>query len=317
MSCNHFQHQLSECLDGRLPAGSRTVVMAHVATCADCARVWDEMQRVQDLVLSLPAQRTSRDFRDSLWSRINAGEGAPQVDFHEPLPLWAKMRYVLAGAAAAAALLFAGRFLLKADPPAAPRHDEIAAVRTSEDSRGTPLHKRESPDPLLDELHVFTPQNVVSAIAASTESQAHALRARLCGQEPVPQAVYDQPDIQRAVMQLSVSTNLMRWLKTEGVLHFPPNVEADMRLLEISIEAVERSRDPRTLSAALCSLERMRIENLAHQVFVPAVSDQGEFLREFKIQLDRDPRAARMIRLEFAPAESGGTGFFWIARKLR
>ena len=105
MSCHTFQHDLSQCLDGRLPSGRRQVVMDHVASCDACSQFWTELQSAQELVLRLPRQRVSRDFREQLFERIETGEGTPSAVFGEPVPLMNKVRYVLTGAAAAAAVL--------------------------------------------------------------------------------------------------------------------------------------------------------------------------------------------------------------------
>ena len=52
MSCHTIQHDLSQCLDGRLPSGRRKVVMDHVAGCDTCSQFWTELQRAQELGLA-------------------------------------------------------------------------------------------------------------------------------------------------------------------------------------------------------------------------------------------------------------------------
>jgi hypothetical protein len=105
MNCTTCRYELSQCLDGRLPSGRRTLVMQHTAECADCGSFWAELQAAQRLTLQLQQPRVGADFRESLWARIQAGEGTPDAVFREPVPLLAKVRYALSGAAAAAALL--------------------------------------------------------------------------------------------------------------------------------------------------------------------------------------------------------------------
>ena len=111
MNCNTCRYELSQCLDGRLPSGRRAVVMQHVDRCEVCAAFWAELQAAQQLTLQLPKERVSDGFRDQLWERIRAGEGTPDAVFHEPVPMFTKVRYLLTGAAAAAAVLVLGSWL--------------------------------------------------------------------------------------------------------------------------------------------------------------------------------------------------------------
>ncbi len=105
MNCRECQRDMSPCLDGRLPSGRRSVVMEHLEACEECTKLWGEFQQAQELVLRMPVRPVSPDFHTRLWERIKAGEGTPQAVFAEPMPLAAKARYVLIGAAAAALLL--------------------------------------------------------------------------------------------------------------------------------------------------------------------------------------------------------------------
>jgi anti-sigma factor RsiW len=128
MNCNHCRYELSQCLDGRLPSGRRTLVMQHVEQCEACASFWSELQAAQRLVLQLPRQRVGDRFREQLWERIQAGEGTPEAVFHEPVPTATKLRYALLGAVAAAALLL-GVLTLRPDraDPAPKAATELAS----------------------------------------------------------------------------------------------------------------------------------------------------------------------------------------------
>lgn len=117
MNCSTCRFELSQCLDGRLPSGRRAIVMQHAASCAECGTFWTELQAAQQLTLQLRRPRVGPDFRDSLWQRIQAGEGTPEAVFHEPVPLVAKLRYALTGAAAAAAALLCAMWLAPEDEP--------------------------------------------------------------------------------------------------------------------------------------------------------------------------------------------------------
>ena len=47
MNCTTCRYELSQCLDGRLPSGRRTVVMQHAETCEACGQFWAELQAAQ------------------------------------------------------------------------------------------------------------------------------------------------------------------------------------------------------------------------------------------------------------------------------
>jgi hypothetical protein len=115
MNCSSCRYELSQCLDGRLPAGRRAIVMQHAGDCTGCGTFWAELQAAQQLTLQLRRPRVGSDFRESLWQRIQAGEGTPEAVFHEPVPLVAKLRYALTGAAAAAAALLCAMWLAPDD----------------------------------------------------------------------------------------------------------------------------------------------------------------------------------------------------------
>ncbi|MFK7738741.1 MAG: anti-sigma factor [Planctomycetota bacterium] len=111
MNCSTCRHELSQCLDGRLPSGRRTVVLQHAETCSECGSFWRELQAAQDLTLSLRQIEVSSDFREGLWDRIRAGEGTPTAVLEESVSVGTKLRYAATGAAAAAVLLLGLTFV--------------------------------------------------------------------------------------------------------------------------------------------------------------------------------------------------------------
>jgi len=117
MNCTTCRYELSQCLDGRLPSGRRTVVMQHAETCEACGQFWAELQAAQRLTLQLQQPRVSPGFREELWERIRAGEGTPEAVFREQVPTLTKLRYALTGAAVAAGVLLAAS-LLRGEPQA-------------------------------------------------------------------------------------------------------------------------------------------------------------------------------------------------------
>ncbi len=159
MNCTTCRFELSQCLDGRLPSGRRTVVMEHAENCAGCGSFWAELQAAQQLTLQLRRPRVSAEFREALWQRIQAGEGTPDAVFREPVPMLAKVRYALLGAAAAAAALFAVTLLTK-NNDGVPNTDHLVARDRDRDNdaainakitggaqnpRGTVFHQSASP----------------------------------------------------------------------------------------------------------------------------------------------------------------------------
>lgn len=141
MNCRTCQHELSEYLDGRLASGRRTQVLDHLAECAECARAWRELERAQAAVQRLPRHHTGPDFRERLFARIEAGEGTPLAVFREPIPVLAKVRYTLSGAAAAAALLVVASLLRdhSADETL-PSHSTGAPEIATAPAGGTPVN---------------------------------------------------------------------------------------------------------------------------------------------------------------------------------
>lgn len=135
MNCRTCKRYISECLDGRLPSGRRKAVMGHLLHCASCAEHRVGLQRAQDLVLQLPRHRVGPGFREQLFQRIDAGEGTPSAVFHEPIPLARKVRYVLSGAAAAAAVLAVATLVRRDAARSEPAHERIAAIVGGEQPR--------------------------------------------------------------------------------------------------------------------------------------------------------------------------------------
>lgn len=128
MNCNHSRYELSQCLDGRLPAGRRAAVLQHAAECVACGSFWVELQQAQQLAQRLRRPRVGTDFRETLFARIESGEGTPEAVFREPVPTLAKVRYAFTGAAAAAAMIAAALWLA---PGQQTRPGTVVAAATS------------------------------------------------------------------------------------------------------------------------------------------------------------------------------------------
>jgi len=148
MNCNHCRYELSQCLDGRLPSGRRALVMQHAEQCAECGTFWSELQAAQQLALELPGEHVGEQFREQLWERIRAGEGTPEAVFHEPVPIGAKIRYALTGAAAAAVVLL-GVLSLRGD--AEPKSAELVADSAAPNRLQPRVHDNRPDTPLSGE----------------------------------------------------------------------------------------------------------------------------------------------------------------------
>ncbi len=162
MNCNTCRYELSQCLDGRLASGRRAVVMQHVDRCEVCTAFWAELQAAQQLSLQLPKERVSEGFRDQLWERIRAGEGTPDAVFHEPVPMWTKARYLLTGAAAAAAVLMMSSWLRndgnRTDNTDRPTVDQIADHQ-ERSNRLRPTEARNQQDAIGGQMTRFVQQD--------------------------------------------------------------------------------------------------------------------------------------------------------------
>lgn len=137
------------CLDGRLPAGRRALVMQHAAQCGSCGTFWHELQAAQRLTLRLQQPRVSEGFRETLWRRIESGEGTPEAVFREPVPALTKLRYALTGAAAAAAVLLCLTWLA----PESERTSVPFASAGSEEGRGEAIAASTAPPAQRRVLH--------------------------------------------------------------------------------------------------------------------------------------------------------------------
>ncbi|MFY9341845.1 MAG: hypothetical protein WAT39_05115 [Planctomycetota bacterium] len=175
MNCTTCRFELSQCLDGRLASGRRAVVMEHAEACAACGTFWAELQAAQRLTLQLRRPTVSAGFRDELWQRIQAGEGTPNAVFREPVPLFAKVRYALTGAAAAAAALLGVMWLSpKTGSPGTQtleaRNPSDGGAPTARTANDRPWHQ---PAPPIDEAPLFSATQAVTSDLVAREAAKH------------------------------------------------------------------------------------------------------------------------------------------------
>lgn len=144
--------------------------MQHAEACPSCGTFWNELQAAQQLTLSLRGVSVSRDFRDGLWERIQAGEGSPQAVFGESIPLASKLRYTVGGAAAAAMLLLGATFLFGSGIPGAGE-----GIATNRQTATTEIDDRDATTRRPDRL---VPRSTPRATLASTNMPTMPLTAR-------------------------------------------------------------------------------------------------------------------------------------------
>ncbi|MEO8089058.1 MAG: zf-HC2 domain-containing protein [Gemmatimonadales bacterium] len=73
---DRWTDQLSEYLDGELPAADRAALEAHLETCSDCSAVLDDLRRVVDRARGVEEYIPKRDLWPGIASRIGARPGA-------------------------------------------------------------------------------------------------------------------------------------------------------------------------------------------------------------------------------------------------
>ena len=103
---NHtdWTDQLSDYLDDELDAADRTALEAHLASCADCSSVLNDLRRVVLTAQSAPSREPSAD----LWSGISAQIAASSSAEHRVVEITRRrVSFTLGQLAAAAVLLIA------------------------------------------------------------------------------------------------------------------------------------------------------------------------------------------------------------------
>ena len=112
-----WTNRLSEYLDGDLPAGERTVLEAHLPTCAECSETLAQLRRVVARARSLDDQPPAAD----LWPGIARHVGVVSLDARRARRRLSFTVPQLAAAAVALALLSGGSaWLLERRPAGGP-----------------------------------------------------------------------------------------------------------------------------------------------------------------------------------------------------
>lgn len=297
MNCTTCRFELSQCLDGRLPSGRRTIVMEHAAACTECGTFWAELQAAQRLTLQLQRPRVSAEFRDALWQRIQAGEGTPEAVFREPVPMLAKLRYALTGAAAAAAALLCVTWLTPKED-ASPASEQLVARSNPSDAppaliasaggqgAGSQGHARwHQPAPPIDQAPLFasTQRLTVDLFAVETAKQ---LDRRYAAATSALRRLDDQPNQGVALQQVlenadefQVFGELLLDLCERNQLYFKDSdVEPDLRFavntLGLSKHTERNLQTVQTIVAP--ALRSSRLAAVSRTLLTPPLDEHTE-----------------------------------------
>lgn len=292
MTCTQYQSDLSNNLDGRLPAGRRSRLLAHLAECAACTRTMRELEQARDLAMSLPAHPVSAGFRDTLWARIESGEAAPEVPVISSVPGLQRVRWFLLGAAAAALLLVAGELLRPPRPE--PTTPEVAKATPPEAAPGVTLAGIDA--------QRLEPAALAASAAASCIDGTRSLQSRLAEVEVRKDSIdlrALQHELDPELRRVRASVNTLRWMKRANLMQpLPPELDANLHVVERSLEMVREARSVDELRAAQRNLQDIRIEPLPRFLFVPAQLDPNTFFQRLQEFYVGDPDAPHFLRMQ-------------------
>lgn len=286
MNCNTCRYELSQCLDGRLPSGRRTLVLQHAESCSACGQFWNDLQAAQHLTLRLRTSHVDDGFRERLWERIRAGEGTPEAVFHEPVPLLTKLRYTLTGAAAAAAALLAVTMFRRASEPPRAEIEPVANVeRATPPAPSAPVAPQAQPvvlahDPLMSATQPLT-FNLFAVETARQLEHRHAAVATALRQLDNPRGNRDFA-IRQAfdnAADFCAFGELLLDLRDRDRLQFTDNsFDADLRFAVRLLKlGEEQQRDLRTVETVVApALRSERLGKVCNVIAVRPTIDRQE-----------------------------------------
>ncbi len=103
MSCDHYESPIGDLVDGTLDGAPRHQLEAHLATCAACTRLAEELLVVRRAARGLPRI----ELPPTAWARVSAAVDAERAAQHRAAQQWAPRRWqrVVLPLAAAAVLV--------------------------------------------------------------------------------------------------------------------------------------------------------------------------------------------------------------------
>lgn len=316
MSCSRYHYLLSLNLDGRLSSSKRGALLDHLADCGACATLSDEMQSAHEMALSLPQERVGTDFTDTLWERIQSGEGTPEAVFDEPIPWATRVRYVASGAAAAALFLVALNWWSTATPTdsmtptgeqtvaraeAQPFADSFEPQSEPESSTGNAVPFATSVTQSLQPLGVAEHvQRTAVRTVNELQTRAPALRKRL-NNEPAPVVLRE---IQPLLLELKGAVNMMTWMVDSNMLDLPGALQAELRMAERGARLAAKANKDGNLAAALEQLDEVRTELLAQRFRVLCCDTTERFRNEVLDHLMLNPAGAQILNIGVYESDS-------------
>jgi hypothetical protein len=322
MKCTHYHQQMSQCLDGRLPAGSRTLLLAHIDQCEICTREWSSLNAAQDLALKLPSIPVSAGFRDSLWDRIRAGEAGPDVAAMDPLSPWTRVRWFAAGVSAAAAVLVLTH-LLQGEGPAPDSLQrenlptEVARVDSDPPSEVAPPRTQVGlPGGQLVPLNAESVARLGAATAYRSARQLRDVADTLerGDQSHLRDVTGIRAEVAHQANEFMASTRLMRWMHDSEIIGLPNHMLEQIGRIESSLSSFEQANSIDEMRLALRGLHQARPEQLAGRFNLVSCSGCDidlQFQKMLNERIQRDPGAARVIgrmHIVVRPQGSGTPG---------
>jgi len=301
MKRDRHEFEMSLHLDGRLPSGRRQRLQRRLAEDFEAARTWDELRRCQQAALELPGQSVSPTFTATLHERIASGEGTPEAVFRTPVPVRTRVRYALAGAAAALVVLIAqhvvrGRTATEESPP-------IASAALGLDTEVRRLDAADLPaiataSPALEPLNAWNTVRRGQQLCVDSVSE---LKRRLVRVEPrldvvVPSEVVGS--LEPIVENVRSSTALMNWLAEEQIIELPGGFVATLELTRNNLQRLERAQgqnDAIALRTVVEDLKRLPIDPLTARIRVNCCSPEDDFRARVYHRMVSDPSLLRAL----------------------
>ncbi len=270
---DRWTDRLSEYLDGELAAPERARLEAHLAVCADCRGVLEELRQVVATAAALPDEPPARDLWVGIEARLGPTASAGEANVISLAQRRRRFSFTLPQLAAAGVALMAvstGLVWLLVE-----RGPQATAPSQSLASGSRPAVSAPAASPALDAEPVAPAGESVPRLAAAAQSPAQVnsegarSRVRLVRARPLsPQAQADR-DYNRAVADLQAV------LRQERSRLQPQTVKA----LQASLADIDRAiadarralaRDPGSvyLNAHLAESRRLKLELLQQVVTI-------------------------------------------------
>jgi len=304
MTCNSYQYQLSLHLDGRLSSAGRHALMRHLDDCSSCQNLWQEMQRAQDLALSLPAQSVGSAFRETLLDRIRSGEGTPEAVFHAPVPKLVKLRYLASGAAAAAVIILSLNWFSDLESVPQGNGKGLKPIEQSgSNSFANLLADGDSWD--LESLGIrpFIPINVAEVGARSVTDSVRDLQVQTADLKSrvasTPPRQLLREDAKRAgpISRLRGWVGLMRWMQEGKIISLPPRFASELRLAEAFSNRLQSAESPAEFRFALGGIDQLQVEHMRDNFQVICCQNPEEFYVRFTSVMSRNPDIGRVLQV--------------------